>query len=123
MRVPTVRIQTANGPVTINRADFDPTIHVAFTDGAALAAPVVPQSEPPAPVSPVPAPETVTNTEPPQSEPPAPVAAQQMLVTKKGRKFIVVGADQVPVDHPGIDKDGYSSEADAWAAVVKAQAG
>lgn len=112
MRVPTMRIQTANGPVTINRADFDPTIHVAFTDGAALAAPVVPQSEPPAPVSPVPAPETVTNTEPPQ-----------MLVTKKGRKFIVVGADQVPVDHPGIDKDGYSSEADAWAAVVKAQAG
>jgi len=89
-KVPTIAIQTENGPVLINATDYDPKIH-----------------------------ETVDGVEPapePAVEPaPEPV---KMLVSKEGRKHFIVGEDGKKISAEGIEEKGYGSEADAWSAIM-----
>ena len=84
----TVAVQTANGPVDVNEADYTPDM------GPLVGA----DTAPPAPADTV---------------PPAP-----MLVSKQGRKFFVVDGQAKPIDVAGIDVSGYAAEADAWAAIM-----
>jgi len=89
-KVPTIAIQTENGPVLINATDYDPEVH-----------------------------ETVDGVEPapePAVEPaPEPV---KMLVSKEGRKHFIVGEDGKKISAEGIEEKGYGSEADAWSAIM-----
>ena len=50
-----------------------------------------------------------------KAAPPAPV---QMAVTKKGKKFIVVDTAGNVIERDGIEKDGYASDTEAWAAIT-----
>ena len=89
-KLPTITIQTENGPVLINATDYDPEVH-----------------------------ETVDGVEPapePAVEPaPEPV---KMLVSKEGRKHFIVGEDGKKISAEGIEEKGYGSEADAWSAIM-----
>lgn len=96
MRIPTVVIETDNGPVTINASDFNASVHKLAT-----------AAETPAPVTPAASDDQGGTTQP--------VA---LLVTKKGKKFIVVDGDGKAVERDGIDADGYATENDAWAAIM-----
>ena len=87
-RVPTMMIETENGPVVINRSAFDP--ETMREHGAAPEEPKAPE-------------------------------AQQMLVTKKGKKFLVVDDKAKPIERDGIDASGYATEADAWTAIMALQ--
>ncbi|QWY83167.1 hypothetical protein [Rhizobium phage RHph_X2_24] len=100
MRVPTVVIETDNGPVTINKSDFDASKH-KLVEGEAVQ--VAAETEPPA---------GEPQPQQPQTEP------AQLLVSKKGKKFIVVDAAGNVIEREGIDADGYGSEADAWGAIM-----
>jgi len=108
-------IETDNGPVVINQAAFDPkTMKLAKeagTQSVAVPAPAVEASKPATPPA-------DTNTGTPD---PAPAPTQQMLVTKKGKKFLVVDENAKAIERDGIDASGYSSEADAWAAIMALQ--
>lgn len=121
--VPTVNIWTANGVVRINESDFNPEIHTrAAEDGNGEIAPVV---TPAAPVveftnenlQPVPTPGTTESNNDGQKSTEA-VALPKMLVTKTGKKFVVVDESGAAVTLAGIDADGYKSEGEAWAAVT-----
>lgn len=105
--VPTVQIETENGPVTINLSDYDPAKHTAV--GAAAPAPVQapePQQQP-------------ATGDASNGGAPAPAGdAGTMLVSKKGKNFIVVDAAGNAVLRDGIEPDGYKTEGDAWAAVM-----
>lgn len=152
MRVPTVIIETDNGPVTINKSDFNAET-MTLRDTTAIASGVV-ETAPPTPLvdenglrldgptvaeyvtagyPPANYPPTgyaarstpeeiaavIAATNPPPAPTPAPVAAPaQLLVTKKGKKSIVVDAAGMPVERDGIDKAGYASEGEAWAAIM-----
>lgn len=101
----TLLIQTENGPVLVNKVDFDPATMVLV--GSSV--PDVPQPSEPQQGAPA-----------PQAAAPVvqPTAPPTMLVTKDGRKFVVVGADQARIVSAGIDPEGYKTEADAWAAIT-----
>lgn len=51
-----------------------------------------------------------------EATPPATPAT--LAVTKKGKKFIVVDTAGNVIERDGIEKDGYASDADAWAAIM-----
>ena len=89
--LPTVTIETKNGPVRINESDYD-----AATMTLVAAEPVTPVT----PVVPAPAPV-------------APVAPVEKFVTKKGKGFIVVDKSGVP-----LDSNVYDSEDAAWASTL-----
>lgn len=111
----TVTIKTENGPVRINKTDFDETKHELDTEAnlpsvePANAAPVMDPA-----ISLAPSPSAVAPVAP------AIPAPGQLGVKKDGKKFYVVQAsDGVNVeDRDGIDKAGYPDEATAWAAVM-----
>ena len=98
-KLPTVAIQTENGPVLINASDFDPEVHEAV-DGSEEPA-NEPASEP--------------ATEPANEPANEPV---KMLVSKEGRKHFIVGEDGKKISADGIDEKGYGFEADAWAVIM-----
>ena len=89
-KVPTIAIQTENGPVLINATDYDPEVHETV-DGVE------------------PAPEPAVE---PAQEP------VKMLVSKEGRKHFIVGEDGKKISAEGIEEKGYGSEADAWSAIM-----
>jgi len=96
-KLPTIAIQTENGPVLINATDYDPEVHETV-DGVE------------------PAEETAGEpTTEPAGEPAEPV---KMLVSKEGRKHFIVGEDGKKISAEGIEEKGYGSEADAWSAIM-----
>lgn len=101
----TLLIKTENGPVLINRVDFDAETMTLATADDVQPLPSETQAEIIPPVEQVVNPANLTKTE-------------QLLVTKDGKKFVVVNSDQVRIERDGIDKDGYKTEADAWAAIM-----
>lgn len=82
MKLETVTITTKEGPVRINRADYDPEIHTLDDgkDSKKAKTPAPPPSAPP--TTPAPPPSAPQTTPAPQ-----PVEA---FVSKKGKKFVVV---------------------------------
>lgn len=125
----TVLIKGKNGdPVRINERDYDEEKHGALYKGKEANE----QNEQPvdtaekAPEAPADAQQRVAPSMPdgvrdPQA--PATPSPNQMLVTKKGKKFFVVDTNGAVIEHQGIDADGYGSEGDAWAAVMAANNG
>ena len=123
-RLPTVEIETENGPVLINATDYDPDAHKlslrSQTEQAAnQGQPVEPVPAPVAPAEPVPAP--VAPAEPVPAPAPAPSVAADasLMVTKKGKKHFVIGQDGQPVVAEGIDAAGYASDQAAWDAILQ----
>lgn len=121
-RIETMLITTETGPVRINRSDYDPEQHTAAEHdaagdagqgqdgGNAEDAPDLtkPQNTDPRDVRDAPA---VPNV--------APAAASAgLIVTKKGKKHIVVDAAGKPVAREGIDPAGYETDQAAWDAVL-----
>jgi len=94
-KVPTIAIQTENGPVLINATDYDPKIHETAGE---------------------PAPEPAV--EPAQETAGEPAEPVKMLVSKEGRKHFIVGEDGKKISAEGIEEKGYGSEADAWLAIM-----
>ena len=88
-KVPTITIQTENGPVLINATDYDPEVH-----------------------------ETVDGAEPTTETAVKPAEPVKMLVSKEGRKHFIVGEDGKKISAEGIEEKGYGSEADAWSAIM-----
>ena len=129
MRPETIVVETDNGPVMINKTDFDPATHrlpgaptdTAIPDGAGVPPPVVPAA--PAAIdangNPVNAGDggqmvPPTDATPAQSVSPPPV----LLVTKNDKKrFVVVDMEQKAVTADGIDAEGYKTEKEAWDAI------
>ena len=124
-RIETMLITTENGPVRINRSDYDPEQHTAAEGedvtaaaaqeagqdgGNAEGAPDLtkPQNTDPRDVRDAPA---VPNAAPA-------VGAAGLIVTKKGKKHIVVDAAGKPVTRDGIDAAGYETDQAAWDAVL-----
>lgn len=118
----TVNILRSGTVVRINESDYDAERDGSIVDDAGIAAGVVPVTDDNGgdagnsgngdTVEP-----TVT-----PDVPAVPVAPVQMLVTAKGKKFIVVDAAGEAIEHAAIDSKGYSSENDAWAAIMAASA-
>ena len=88
-KVPTIAIQTENGPVLINATDYDTKFH-----------------------------ETVDGAEPTTETAVKPAEPVKMLVSKEGRKHFIVGEDGKKISAEGIEEKGYGSEADAWSAIM-----
>lgn len=110
----TMMIDGKNGPVIINKSDFDEKSMKEHKPTKKEQAAI----DPPAPVAPdasnPPAPSAIDNGNPAIPDNPS---ATQMLVTKKGKKFIVVDGEGNAVEHEKIDASGYDDEVQAWAAV------
>lgn len=124
--VETVTIVTEEGPVRINRSDYDPAVHTLVDNtGASVSVASVSQvatpsasvsvatiSEPSASVS------AATISEPSVSQ----AATVNYTVKKKGRgaaaKFHVVDTDGNEVVREGIEADGYATDTEAWAAIT-----
>lgn len=133
-RVPTMIIETDNGPLVINVSDFDPAtmkIHgtepITNADGLRMDGPTIAEflaagyaaeNYPPQGYASRSTPDEIAAAL--ATMKPAPVM-QQMLVTKKGKKFVVVDDKAVPIERDGIDTSGYATEADAWTAIMALQ--
>lgn len=124
MRIPTVIIETDNGPVTINQSEYNPET-MKLADSTALT-PVAPPTVVPAAPLAIDANNNPVNAgDGGQFVPPVAVdngddnAPAELAVMKKGKKFIVVSkADGNAVERDGIEPGGYGSEGDAWAAIM-----
>lgn len=121
----TILVDGPNGKYRINESDYNEEIHGKIgknadageqSSEAGVNATVVPapgvlvQPAPSAVNAPSPATDSLV--------PPTTVPAQQRLVLPKGNKFIVVTADGTPVEAEGIEKKGYATESEAWAAAM-----
>ena len=125
--IPTVTVHRDGQDVRINLADYN-----RDRDGDILASDpgVPPQSEPPAvppvteagQVPPVPAMNAAEERAPTGASVTAPVQADAptRAVVKRGRKFFVTDATGKDVVADGIDATGYTTESNAWDAVLKA---
>ena len=104
--IPTVLIETENGPVRINETDFDEaTMTLAGSE---------PEDDPVTD-------ETPPAETPPAETPPAETPPAQRMVLKEGRKHFVVDAAGVKITgEEGIDEKGYTTEKAAWDAILAA---
>lgn len=137
--IPTVTIRRDDMDVRINLADYDRERDGDIlasdpgVDVAALNQPEAPpQDQTPVETPPAVPPVTEAGQEPPvpamnaaedRAPVEAPVTAQEppaRAVVKRGRKFFVTDATGKDVVAEGIDATGYTSESDAWDAVLKA---
>ena len=116
---PTVIVKNANGPVLMNRSDYNADEHGEIFASLEDALNGTPQQTP---MTAIPPQGYASRSTPEEiaaaignATPPAPV---QMAVTKKGRKFIVVDTAGNVIERDGIDKDGYASDTEAWAAIT-----
>jgi hypothetical protein len=122
MQTPTVMINTPNGPVRINESDFDEksmTLHKGKEANETNEAPVA-QVGSPVPLAPgleLPPAPSAPNLDG-NAVPPTVPSPGQMFVVKDGKKFFVTGADGVRTVREGIDDKGYTTEQDAWNAVI-----
>lgn len=118
MRPETVMIETENGPVMINKSEFNPDEHKLLGKSAPVPAAPVAVDKNGNPVNAGDGGEMV----PPQGgneTPPAPVT---MVVQKKGKKFVVINKEtgEAVSGVPGVDEAGYADENAAWIAVASA---
>lgn len=122
MRPETILIETDNGPVIINKSEYNPNEHkLAEGMPEQFAAPPVPVPAAPValdangnPVNAGDGGQMVPPQTPAQSVSPPPV----LLVTKNDKKrFVVVDMEQKAVTADGIDADGYKTEKEAWDAI------
>ena len=134
MRPETIIVETENGPLMINKIDFDPAIHrlpgaatdTAIPDGAGAPPAVVPAA--PAAIdangNPVNAgdggqmvPPIVTV--PSQTPAQAVTSLPQLLVTKNAKKrFVAIDmATNAPAIADDLDAEGYKTETEAWDAI------
>lgn len=137
-RLPTVEIETENGPVLINRSDFNPDLHkLSERSKEELTAQIeraANQGQPVEPVAPPAPPAPAAQDVPPtgQTTPPAPPAPVDpvappatapvdpaLMVTKKGRKHFVIDQAGQPVTVEGIDPEGYATDQAAWDAILQ----
>ena len=140
--IPTVTVHRDGQDVRINLADYDRERDGEIlasdpgVDAAALNQPVAPPQdetpveEPPAvppvteagQVPPVPAMNAAEERAPVEAPVTAPVQADAptRAVVKRGRKFFVTDATGKDVVAEGIDATGYTTESNAWDAVLKA---
>lgn len=135
MRPETIIVETKNGPVLINKEDFDPAFHRLPDDNATDAAAIPADTViPPAPVPAAPAAIDAngnpinagdggqmvppTNATPPQTPNQSVSPPPVLLVTKNDKKrFVVVDMEQKAVTADGIDAEGYKTEKEAWDAI------
>lgn len=119
MRLPTVTIVTDNGPVIINKSDFDPAIHTLHDAGEAAVEPA-PSVIPSIPVEPTSAP---VQPPAPVTPPPPPVPPVQPddkpLVAQIGDRYFIVNVKGEKLAGKGISPTGYASNEKAWEAVTK----
>lgn len=128
MRIPTVMIETDNGPVMINKSEYDPAIHKLMDENATSEP--QPPSDPAEPVNPATSEPQDGNSQPVATDAAAPVnpaagepdkpaaILPQMLVTKRKTKFHVVGVNGDDITLEGINPAGYKTENEAWAAIT-----
>ena len=146
----TILIEGKNGPVRINESDFivdehkmyapkknDEPIIEGMTATTIIPAPgnisVPPAASTPAQfATPEAQPDLNVQLAPGAFTPPAPeqvtaqtftATAEQRLVSKQGKKYFIVNAAGEKIEAEGINKDGYATEQDAWAAAVPGLAG
>jgi len=131
--IPTVTVRRGDLDVRINASDYDAERDGPLVEGEVPAQPVTlpgtneagasigaVTAPPDAPVQPA---EASGGTVPPAQSPEAVSdGPKPAAVVKKGRKWIVTDATGTPVVRDGIEADGYSSEKDAWDAIMKAGA-
>lgn len=134
MRPETIIVETENGPLMINKTDFDPAIHrlpgaatdTAIPDGAGVPPLVVPAA--PAAIDANGNPVNVGDggqmvpplaTEPSQTPAQAVTSLPQLLVTKNAKKrFVAIDmATNTPAIADDLDAEGYKTEAEAWDAI------
>ena len=98
-RLSTVIIETDDGPVVINEADYDADVHT-LADG---------QSDP-----------TAAPAEPTTPAAPAePTGTAAYVVQSEGNKHYIADADGMRIKGvKGVATKGYSTPADAWAAIM-----
>lgn len=108
--IPVVLIQTDNGPVRINKSDYDPEIHTLVDPNSVVSKETTEGN-------------TESNTEgtgtviEPEDDETGP-AIYPLAVVKEGRKFFIINAnEQKVVGDPNINAEGYRTNGDAWAIV------
>lgn len=108
----TIMIETENGPVLINKDDFDPETQTEYSPTKAEVKQETLQATKQAAAAtqpPVPAPSAVNDP------------VKPMMVSMEGKKAFVVYSDGMKVeDNDKIDPKGYANEGAAWDAVLKA---
>lgn len=135
---PTVIVKNANGPLIMNRSDYNADEHGEIFASLEDAMSGTPQQTPMTAIPPLVVPaqpaaidangNPVNAGDTGQMVPPsnvtlrddaaAPPAPVQMAVTKKGKKFVVVDTAGNAIERDGIEKDGYASDTEAWAAIT-----
>lgn len=125
--LPTVMITTKNGPVRINETDYDEKKHKLHKPSgkdekeAMNAEPkTVDQTGQIDPNLTIPVAPSAPNFASPPTAPVAPSnpSPSQRLVTKQGKKFVVVDMNGAKIEANGIDQTGYATEAEAWTAAL-----
>ncbi len=121
----TVLINSANGPVRINKSDFVEGEHKLHRMNAeekaeaarpAVTANTIPQLAPGLELPPAPSAPNMGEGGAAAPQTPSP---DQKLVTKEGKKFFVVDVTGTKVTGvEGIDEKGYATEKEAWDAVL-----
>lgn len=129
-KIPTVSIATSNGPVLINKSDFDETKHKLFGSTA------IPEKQEPektdttgangnAPAATTDQTATTAQTPPPAATtapndqtPPPVVDHTEYYVAKIGNKFFVTDRESNKIDNPKFNAKGYATQEDASAAIT-----
>ena len=105
-RLSTITIMTDNGPVVINEADYDADVHTLADGEAAPAEPTTPAApaEPTTPAAP--------------AEPTTPAAPGYAVQSEGNKHFVTTAEGKRVTGVKGIATKGYSTPADAWAAIM-----
>lgn len=131
MRVPTVIIETENGPVVIDKSEFNPELHKLADPGAAavIVEPVIPGAVTPAqvdlgsilaaPVAAALAGSIPAVTDPPANTSTAPAADAKPIVAQFGDRYFITNATYEKLSGKGISPTGYATSDKAWEAVGK----
>lgn len=106
-KIETVMIETDNGPVRINKADYNEETHKLHKPTKKEEKAEQDARE-----------ATNDPNTPNQTDQPT-----QRLVAKKGKRYFIVDQHGADVKADGVDPNGYETEADAWKAAMPAAAG
>ena len=123
-RLSTITIMTDNGPVVINEADYDADVHTLADGEAAPAEPTTPAApaEPTTPAAPAepttPAAPAEPTTPAAPAEPTTPAAPGYAVQSEGNKHFVTTAEGKRVTGVKGIATKGYSTPADAWAAIM-----